>query len=46
VADFVYLRNGQEVIEDVKSKHTRKLPEYRLKKKLLDALGIDVKEIL
>lgn len=46
VADFVYVRGGAEVIEDVKSKHTRKLPDYRIKKKLMEAMGKPIKEVL
>ncbi len=45
IADFVYYRrpHGPEkgwqcVIEDVKSEHTKKLPVYRLKKKLMLAI--------
>lgn len=37
IADFVYIRNGLEVIEDVKSEITRKEKYYRLKKKLFEA---------
>lgn len=44
IADFVYLRKGQ-VVEDVKSSATRKLPTYRLKKKLMFAIhGITIVE--
>lgn len=35
VADFTYLREGVPVIEDVKSKPTRALPAYILKRKLM-----------
>jgi hypothetical protein len=40
VADFRYLdiTTGQVVVEDVKSEATRKLPVYRMKKKLMFAL--------
>lgn len=47
-ADFVYLvmSTGETVVEDVKSVATRKLPVYRLKKKLMKAIfGIEIKEI-
>jgi hypothetical protein len=45
-ADAVYVRDGRQVIEDVKSAATRKLPLYRLKKKLMKAaLGIEVREV-
>lgn len=46
-ADFVTYKNGKalEVI-DVKSEMTKKLPVYRLKKKLIKAIyGIDIVEI-
>lgn len=46
VADFVYIRDGRQIVEDVKSKATRKNRAYRIKVKLLKALeGIDVKEV-
>lgn len=45
VADFVYLRDGGKVIEDVKSAFTRKLPVYRIKKKLMAALGNLISEV-
>jgi ABC-type antimicrobial peptide transport system ATPase subunit len=45
VADAVYVLDGTEVVEDTKSEITRKLPVYRLKKKLLLAcLGINITE--
>lgn len=47
-ADFVYLDlvTGKVVVEDVKSIHTRKLPVYRIKKKLMKAcLGIEIVEV-
>jgi hypothetical protein len=45
-ADFVYVRNGSLVVEDVKSDFTAKLPVYRLKKKLMKAhYGIEITEI-
>ena len=34
IADFVYLQNDCLVIEDVKSKITKKQPEYIIKRKL------------
>jgi len=44
-ADFVYIRNGVEVVEDVKSEITRKARVYRIKKKLMKAIyGIDILE--
>lgn len=48
IADFVYfdLATSQRVVEDVKSDHTRKLPVYRIKKKLMKAcLGIEIVEV-
>lgn len=46
VADFRYFRNGQEIVEDVKSSYTAKLPVYRIKKKMMKAFyNIDVIEI-
>lgn len=45
VADFTYRLEGQLVVEDVKSKVTRKLDLYRIKKKLMKAvLGIEIRE--
>lgn len=48
IADFVYfdVEAGREVVEDVKSKATRKLPVYRVKKHLMKILHkIDIREI-
>jgi ribosomal protein S8 len=46
VCDFQYQKNGETIVEDVKSRHTRKLPVYRMKKKMMKAeLGIDIKEV-
>lgn len=46
VPDFTYVENGAEVVEDVKSPVTRKLPAYRIKVKLLRALtGAEVREV-
>ena len=45
LADFTYIENERFIVEDVKSEYTRKLPVYRLKKKLLKAvLEIDIIE--
>jgi hypothetical protein len=47
-ADFVYviMATGESVVEDVKSDATRKLPAYRLKKKLMRAIyGIEISEV-
>jgi hypothetical protein len=38
LADFVYRRDGQETVEDVKSEHTKRIPVYRLKKRLMSAI--------
>lgn len=44
-ADHVYQQDGKKVVEDTKSIITRKLPVYRLKKKLLKAvLGLEILE--
>lgn len=46
IADFVYDKNGETVVEDVKSDFTRKLPLYILKRKLmLFVHGIEIKEV-
>lgn len=47
IADFEYIivKTGETVTEDVKSEATRKLPVYRLKKKLMKQVhGIEIKE--
>lgn len=42
VADFVYLQDGQEVVEDSKGYRT---PEYRQKKRLMkEVMGIEILE--
>jgi hypothetical protein len=46
VADFVYLTPTRQIVEDVKSKITRKLRVYRIKKKLMkDNYGITIAEV-
>lgn len=48
IADFVYIKTdtGETIVEDVKSKITKKLPVYRMKKKLMeDKHGIVIKEV-
>lgn len=47
IADATYKdKNGIEVVEDTKSAHTRKLPVYRLKKKMMEfELNIKIKEV-
>jgi len=43
IADFVYVMDGKEVVEDVKGMRT---PEYKLKRKLMLAVfGIEIQEI-
>lgn len=46
-ADFTYINAaGQKIVEDAKSPHTRTLPTYRIKKKLmLERLGINIVEV-
>lgn len=44
-ADFSYFRNGDFVVEDVKSRPTR-TEAYRLRKKLVKALyGVEIREV-
>jgi hypothetical protein len=46
VADFVYVEGGKVTVEDVKSAFTRKLPVYRIKRKLMKAVyGIEIQEV-
>ena len=46
VADFVYVENGTQVVEDVKSPITRKNPVYLIKKKMMMYVhGIEIKEV-
>ena len=46
IADFTYMQDGQLVVEDVKSKATKKLAVYRLKKHLMMSVhGIEVVEV-
>lgn len=46
VADFLYFDGGKRVLEDHKSEFTRRLPVWRLKKRLLQALypAIEIRE--
>lgn len=45
-ADFVYGKNGKMIVEDVKSRFTKGLAVYRLKKKLmLQCHGIQIQEV-
>lgn len=44
--DFRYVKDGQTVVEDVKSSYTSKLPEYVIKRKLmLFRYGIRINEV-
>ncbi len=48
VADFSYhicRKDGELVIEDVKSEPTKRLSTYRLKRRMMKALGLDVREV-
>lgn len=46
VADFVYMCNGQQIVEDVKSEATRKKDTYRIKKHLMMSVhGIEITEV-
>ena len=46
VADFAYMENGVMIVEDVKSKATKSLPVYRMKKHLMMSVhGIEIQEI-
>ena len=48
IADFVYwdIKTGKQIIEDVKSDMTRKLPSYIMKRKLLkDKYNIEIQEV-
>lgn len=45
IADFVYIKDGQQIVEDVKSAITKKQAVYRLKKHLMKSVhNIDVLE--
>lgn len=45
-ADFTYCKDGQFIVEDVKSPITRKKPDYRMKVKMMqDKYGIEVVEV-
>lgn len=45
-ADFVYEQDGKMIVEDVKSRFTKGLATYRLKKKLMKQIhNIEIKEI-
>lgn len=35
LADFVYIKDGKTIVEDVKSAITKSLPVFRIKKKML-----------
>lgn len=42
IADFVYDREGETIVEDVKSAITSQKPSYIIKKKLLLKLNPDI----
>lgn len=45
-ADFVYMKDGQQIVEDVKGSPRMLTKEYLLKKKMMRALlGIAIKEV-
>lgn len=45
-ADFTYIKDGQLIVEDVKSVVTRKLASFRNKKHLMKTVhGIDISEV-
>lgn len=45
LADFVYMKDGQRIVEDTKSVFTKKLPVYVIKRKLLLLVhGIEILE--
>jgi len=46
IADFVYMFEGREVIEDVKSEATRKKDSYIIKRKLMRQRGNPIREVL
>ena len=41
-ADFSYLKNGNAVVEDVKSRYTSKFPDYILKRKMFKYFYPDI----
>lgn len=46
IADFVYVNKGGEtIIEDVKSPATRKDKVYRMKKKMMAYIGLEITEV-
>ena len=46
VADFAYMENSVMIVEDVKSKATKSLPVYRMKKHLMKSIhDIEIHEI-
>lgn len=46
-ADFSYVRQDEVVIEDVKSPATRKKSDYRLRKRMVEAIyGITITEVM
>lgn len=45
-ADFTYIKNGEYVVEDVKSAYTAGLAEYIIKRKLMLLKGYQIKEVI
>lgn len=46
IADFTYIKDGELIVEDVKSKAT-KTPLYRLKKRLMaEVHNIEIREVM
>ena len=47
LADFVYTKNGEKIVEDTKSSFIKKDPVYRIKKHLMKVVwDIDIIEIM
>ena len=44
-ADFVYVMDGEKIIEDVKSPATRNNQVYKIKKKFMNYKGYDIREV-
>lgn len=46
IADFTYVKDGQLIVEDVKSKVTKKVGLYRVKKHLMKSVhGLEISEV-
>jgi hypothetical protein len=44
IADFTYIENSRQIIEDFKSKATR-TRTYRIKKRLMEQMGYEIREV-